>query len=68
MHKTIHMIRHVTDVKANIKVYGCKLLFPVMSSLVSTADILEITFYFSSRTEPCVAQKTVTSQSDANTE
>lgn len=44
------------------------LFFLVMSSFVSTADILEITLYFSSRTELRVAQETVTSQNDANTE
>lgn len=42
--------------------------FPVMSNLASTIEILEIVFYFSSRMELSVAQETVTSQNDANTE
>lgn len=52
----------------NFKVCGCKLPFPVMSNLVSTADTLEIPLHFSSRTELSRAQKTVTSQNNVNTE
>lgn len=62
-HEATHTMCHEADVKANMKVWGCKLPFLGMS----TAGTVEITSCFSSRTRLCVAQKAGTSQKDADT-